>query len=199
MFGIHSYKNKEMQGTVEYMPLKDGVSHNKYALQEETEQKIFDLSVMEGKKDELTEKEMMEKFYEQFYSELSMEEIEERIWARSSYYKASRYYEEITDYWENIREVRDIANKMEPLFFTHMKYYTEEDFTNSPFVVIHLAKNEIYARHGYIFVNEDLNNYFMGCAWYEPICGRDKFHDQVFNDYERKNLELLIKMEKELQ
>ena len=46
---------------------------------------------------------------------------------------------------------------------------------------------------------EDLNNYFMGCAWYEPVCGKDQFNDQVFNDYERKNLELLTKLEKELK
>jgi hypothetical protein len=199
MLGSVSCKNKERQGEGEYTPLKDITSHNKYALQEETEQKILDSSSNGREKKELTVEEMLEYFYEHFYSELSQEEIEERIWAGSTYYKESGYYEEMTDYWENTREVRDIANKMEPLFFTDMKYYTEEDFTNVPLVVIHLAKNEIYAKHGYIFVNEDLNNYFMGCAWYEPVCGKDQFNDQVFNDYERKNLELLTKLEKELK
>ncbi|RGE68529.1 YARHG domain-containing protein [Eisenbergiella massiliensis] len=29
-----------------------------------------------------------------------------------------------------------------------------------------MAKNEIYARHKYIFKNEDLYNYFMGCVRY---------------------------------
>lgn len=197
--GIVSCKNKEIQGELEYMSFKDVTSHNKYALQGETEQKILDLSAMEGKQDELTVEEMMENFYEKFYSDLSLEDIEERILVGSNNYKKSGYYEEITNYWENTREVRDIANKIEPLFFTDMKYYTEEDFINIPFVVIYLAKNEIYAKHGYIFVNEDLNNYFMGCAWYTPVCGKEKFNDQVFNDYERKNLELLIKMEKELK
>lgn len=32
-----------------------------------------------------------------------------------------------------------------------LKYYSKEDFQNEPKVVIHLAKNEIYAKHGYIF------------------------------------------------
>lgn len=67
---------------------------------------------------------------------------------------------------ENVREVRDISNLIEPLFETDKKYYTEEEFEKEPMLVIHLAKNEIYARHGYIFENPDLYNYFMGCIWY---------------------------------
>ena len=110
---------------------------------------------------------------------------------RSQYYKASAYYSEIIDYWENAREVRDISNVLEPLFETDKKYYTKEEFESEPMLVIHLAKNEIYARHGYIFNNEDLYNYFMGCIWYSPTCDSTDFDDNIFNEYEKANLEIL--------
>ena len=95
-------------------------------------------------------------------------ELENTIDERSQYYRASAYYLEIVDYWENVREARDVSNVNEPLFATNKQYYTKENFENEPKLVIHLAKNEIYARHGYIFKNEDLYNYFMGCVWYNP-------------------------------
>lgn len=126
---------------------------------------------------------------------ITEEEIIKKIGERSQYYMASAYYSEITDYWENVREVRDISNVTEPLFDTDKKYYTREEFEGEPMLVIHLAKNEIYARHGYIFKNEDLQNYFMGCIWYDPICGAADFDDSIFNEYEKANLEILADLD----
>lgn len=123
------------------------------------------------------------------------EEIIKAINERSQYYRASAYYSEIIDYWENVREVRDISNVIEPLFETDKKYYTKEEFEREPMLVIHLAKNEIYARHGYIFTNEDLYNYFMGCIWYSPTCEGTDFDDSIFNEYEKANLEILADLD----
>ncbi len=145
---------------------------------------------------ELTYEEMVGQFYEQFYSGLSDEEIDRRITEGAAHYQASKYYSDVVDYWENTREARDISNVLEPLYFTDMKYYKEEDFRNDPPTVIHLAKNEIYAKHGYIFKDEDLNNYFLGCAWYQPSVTGAEFDDSVFNDFERKNLELLAELDR---
>ena len=126
-----------------------------------------------------------------YNSSWTEEEIIKAINERSQYYRASAYYSEIIDYWENVREVRDISNVLEPLFETDKKYYTKEEFESEPMLVIHLAKNEIYARHGYIFKNEDLYNYFMGCIWYSPTCDSTDFDDSIFNKYEKANLEIL--------
>ncbi len=123
------------------------------------------------------------------------EEMVAALEERSGYYRASAYYSEILYYWENVREVRDVTNRIEPLFETDKKYYTKEEFEKEPMLVIHLAKNEIYARHGYIFKNEDLYNYFMGCIWYSPTCNRQDFKDSVFNEYEKANLELLDELD----
>lgn len=122
-------------------------------------------------------------------------ELENTIDERSQYYRASAYYLEIVDYWENVREARDVSNVNEPLFATNKQYYTKENFENEPKLVIHSAKNEIYARHGYIFKNEDLYNYFMGCVWYNPTCKAEDFDDSVLNEYEKANLEILASMD----
>ena len=122
-------------------------------------------------------------------------ELENTIDERSQYYRASAYFLEIVDYWENVREARDVSNVNEPLFATNKQYYTKENFENEPKLVIHLAKNEIYARHGYIFKNEDLYNYFMGCVWYNPTCKAEDFDDSVLNEYEKANLEILASMD----
>ena len=122
-------------------------------------------------------------------------ELENTIDERSQYYRASAYYLEIVDYWENVREARDVSNVNEPLFATNKQYYTKENFENEPKLVIHLAKNEIYARHGYIFKNEDLYNYFMGCVWYIPTCKAEDFDDSVLNEYEKANLEIFAAMD----
>ena len=130
-----------------------------------------------------------------YNSSWTEEEIIKAINERSQYYRASAYYSEIIDYWENVREVRDISNVLEPLFETDKKYYTKEEFESEPMLVIHLAKNEIYARHGYIFSNEDLYNYFMGCIWYSPTCDAADFDDSIFNEYEKANLEILADLD----
>ena len=140
-------------------------------------------------KEELSENDITDNSI--YNSSWTEEEIIKAVNERSQYYIASAYYSEIIDYWENAREVRDISNVLEPLFETDKKYYTKEEFESEPMLVIHLAKNEIYARHGYIFQNEDLYNYFMGCIWYSPTCDSTDFDDNVFNEYEKANLEIL--------
>ncbi len=138
----------------------------------------------------------LDAFYEQHYGGMTGEQIEAIVSDRGKYYNQSGYFYEITDYWENDREVRDIANRLEPLFYTDMKYYSREAFQDLPDVVIHLAKNEIYARRGYIFSDADLYNYFMGCAWYQPVYSSGEFDDSIWNDYERENLKLLAELDR---
>jgi len=144
-------------------------------------------------KEDITENDIADN--SSYNSSWTEEEMINAINERSQYYRASAYYSEIVDYWENVREVRDISNVVEPLFETDKKYYTKEEFENEPMLVIHLAKNEIYARHGYIFTNEDLYNYFMGCIWYSPTCDSTDFDDSVLNEYEKANLEILANLD----
>ena len=74
-------------------------------------------------------------------------------------------------------------------------YLTEDDLRGLTSDELEIARNEIYARHGYIFKNEDLYNYFMGCVWYNPTCKAEDFDDSVLNEYEKANLEILASMD----
>lgn len=139
---------------------------------------------------------LLERFYAKVYGEdLSAENMEGRLADRDRTNVESCYSEDMTYYWEIIRGVTDISYLTDPLYFTDMRYYSAEDFAEDTPVAIHLAKNEIYAKHGYIFKNEDLNSYFLGCAWYTPLYTGEEFDASVFNDYELKNLEILAELD----
>lgn len=125
----------------------------------------------------------------------TLTEEEKLLHERMKYYIKSAYYSEIMDYWENMRKVTEISGRIEPLYESDALYLTKEMMAYDPPVVIHLAKNEIYARHGYIFRDWDLHNYFMGCIWYVPATAPEDFSDEVFNDYEKKNLKLLDELD----
>ena len=56
---------------------------------------------------------------------------------------------------------------------------------------LRLARNEIYARHGWIFESEDLSEYFNSMSWYEGIYTKDEFDESWLNKYERANVDLI--------
>ncbi len=65
---------------------------------------------------------------------------------------------------------------------------------------MYLARNEIYARHGRIFRNEDLKQYFGGKSWYIPSYQPDEFdavQETIFNTYEKENIKLIKSIEEE--
>lgn len=107
-----------------------------------------------------------------------------------SYRDQCSFYPEITQYLESHGRT-DTSNITDPLFDTDTQYYTAEDFSDAPESVLRVAKNEIYARHGYIFNDSDMNNYFRGMKWYTPSVKPADFSDSIFNEYEKANLELL--------
>jgi len=55
-----------------------------------------------------------------------------------------------------------------------------------------LARNEIYARHGYTFSEAKYANYFNSKTWYKSLNRND---DIVLNEIELDNLTYLQKME----
>ena len=162
--------------------------------QESSEESSF-FADNELKDKELSEEELQEKVYDTYYKSWNEADMEEALISKAPYYQKSAYHDEVMNYWEKIRGVTDISNVIEPLYNTDLKYYSQDDFKSAPPTIIFLAKNEIYARHGYIFRDADLENYFMGCLWYEPTCDADEFTDEVFNKYERVNLELLADLD----
>jgi uncharacterized membrane protein YvbJ len=57
-----------------------------------------------------------------------------------------------------------------------------------------LARNEIYARHGYIFKSETINSYFDSKSWYKPTTSFRGLRGD-FNAVESYNIDLITKQE----
>ncbi len=77
------------------------------------------------------------------------------------------------------------------------RVYSNDELSQLSDNDLYLARNEIYARHGRIFTNQDLADYFGSKPWYKPEISSDKFDDSVLNNSETANIKELSKMEKQ--
>ena len=53
---------------------------------------------------------------------------------------------------------------------------------------LRIGKNEIYANHGRIFKDQELQRYFNSCSWYTPSVRPEDFNESVFNQTEKDNI-----------
>ena len=84
-----------------------------------------------------------------------------------------------------------------PVFDSDTRYYTREEMRQISWTpeLTAVFRNEIYARHGYIFKDDIWNDFFSTYIWYSGIYSADKFDAGVFNEYEKENLKLAVEME----
>ena len=79
------------------------------------------------------------------------------------------------------------------------KYLSEDEVRNATTEELFIGRNEIFARHGYIFEDEGLRQHFMNTPWYQEVVPGDQFNvDTELNDFEKKNVELIKKIEDEI-
>lgn len=79
------------------------------------------------------------------------------------------------------------------------KYLSEDEVRSITAEDMMIGRNEIFARHGYIFQDEGLKAYFESMSWYEGTVPSDQFNSEaVFNDFEKKNVELIKRVEDEI-
>ena len=71
---------------------------------------------------------------------------------------------------------------------------TVSDLKGLSAIELTYARNEIYARHGYVFQSPELNRYFEGMDWYEPdtsfdgtLTGVEKVNAGFISDYQNEN------------
>ena len=76
-------------------------------------------------------------------------------------------------------------------------YLKQEDLWNLTPESLRIAKNEIFARHGYLFSSQDLAEYFDSRNWYEGKVPAGKFDSGVFNEFEAANVNLIAKYEEQ--
>ncbi len=76
------------------------------------------------------------------------------------------------------------------------RYLTYSDIAGMSKSTLRLARNEIYARHGYIFESSDLSNYFNSKSWYRGTISKKNFNDEtMLTSVERANVAFIKKYE----
>lgn len=99
------------------------------------------------------------------------------------------------DSWE--RDMFGYWTETEVLYASASRYLSEEELARWNAYDLYLARNEIYARHGYIFNNQDLQEYFGSKSWYRGETR--EVLDSSLNEYERANVQLILSLEEKLQ
>lgn len=112
-----------------------------------------------------------------------------------------------TDDWEdepfeeldvNVAETYDNAENDDILPWSSSVYLSMYDLEGLTKDECHIARNEIYARHGRLFSDESLQNYFNSKDWYDGYIAPEDFDESVLNEYEISNRDLIIQYETEM-
>ena len=79
-------------------------------------------------------------------------------------------------------------------------YYSRSDFAGLSDWELYVARNEIYARYGREFKNDDLARYFARKSWYVPRYTPEEFDSMAspLNAYEKHNVDELLSYEKSI-
>ena len=135
-----------------------------------------------------------EKEYEDYYEERDEdyygEDYEEE-------YEEENYEDNTDKYVEDYDEEKVSVKKGEYILQnSSSRKLTKNDLKNLSKKQLRLARNEIYARHGRIFEDIELQNYFESQSWYEGTIPAEEFFDsEELNAIERKNILLIKKYE----
>ena len=80
------------------------------------------------------------------------------------------------------------------------RYLRKPKIENLDTFTLYLARNEILARHGRKFKNQDLRDYFNSRTWYKPKYSPEEFdskHMGELNEYEKANIDIILEVERE--
>lgn len=105
------------------------------------------------------------------------------------------YYEDDSGIW-----TEEVDETSEDFIFpdSDMEYLLEMNLDGLSAESCRIARNEIYARHGRIFDDVQLQSYFESKDWYTGIYHANEFDDSVLNEYEKNNLQLILEYESKM-
>lgn len=92
----------------------------------------------------------------------------------------------------NMQQTSDEANPVDYTILSSRRL-TEEDLSGLSKEELRIARNEIYARHGYIFKSADLREYFKSKSWYQEVFSSTTQFD--LNEYEHYNVDFIKRHE----
>lgn len=81
--------------------------------------------------------------------------------------------------------------KADHLAYTDSVRYTWEELSWLDSYGLCITRNEIYARHGRMFNDQDIQDYFNRQDWYVAQTSSADFDESVLNDVEMYNVELI--------
>ena len=102
---------------------------------------------------------------------------------------------ELLNNWQN----RCVAAPEYILPESACRYYSAAELAGLSAWQLRLARNELFARHGRIFVVPVIREYFSGCPWYSGTVAPENFSYNVFNSFESANLNLILAVEDRLR
>ena len=77
--------------------------------------------------------------------------------------------------------------------YASQRLLTDEDVRNLSQYNLRIMRNEIYARHGFIFQNTEMKNYFSTQPWYSPL---NNDVNGILSVIEKKNIEFIKRYER---
>ena len=83
----------------------------------------------------------------------------------------------------------------EYIFPSDKEYITENYLSTQTKEIVALMRNEIYARHGYIFKTEEYINYFSSKPWYQS---NPNFNDSMLSEIEKTNRDTISAYEQKM-
>lgn len=94
--------------------------------------------------------------------------------------------------------VEDISNESGFILpNSNSNILSKEDLEGLTAEACKIARNEIYARHGRKFKEEDVQSYFDSCDWYEGTIEPDDFDENILTDIEIANKDFIVAYEEE--
>ena len=98
------------------------------------------------------------------------------------YYKQSTFYKSLT----KKDQITEILTGQYP--YTSMKLVLPSELDYFSKAQLRVMRNEIYARHGYVFSSADLKAHFSKMSWYKPLNDNSKVH---LSQLEQLNVDLI--------
>lgn len=106
-------------------------------------------------------------------------------------------------YWPDIVQALSATNETADdrliYFIEHSdsEYFSREDLEGFDEQMCNYARNGVYARSGRKFQDQTLQNYFYQFSWYDPAVEPSQFTDSMLNDYQIKNIALVLAYEQD--
>lgn len=85
--------------------------------------------------------------------------------------------------------------KADHLSYTTVTKYTLEDLSILDSYGLKITRNEIFARHGRMFDDQELQDYFNSKSWYRGTIRPEDFSESMLSETEKANIETIKKYE----